>query len=95
MPQCIRLRRVGDEFRAFRYVGSEWVQHGTPVTVPMAEDLYIGLAVTSHETNFSCTATFDRACSMEFPLDLSGDKVINFEDYAELMNEWLDKVFWP
>ena len=96
MPQCIRLLRVGDQFRAFRYVNGEWAQAGGPVTVPMAEDVLIGLAVTSHEATTSCTATFDRVCSEDFiEIDLVEDSVINFEDYAELMNQWMDKVFWP
>jgi len=96
MPQCIRLLRVGDQFRAFRYTNGAWVQAGSPVIVPMAEDVLIGLAVTSHEVTTSCTATFDRVCSDDFiEMDLILDDVINFEDYAELMNQWMDEVFWP
>ena len=96
MPQCIRLLRVGDQFRAFRYVNGEWAQAGGPVTVPMAEDVLIGLAVTSHNVATMCTATFDRVCSEDFiAIDLVEDSVINFEDYAELMNQWMDEVFWP
>ena len=96
IPQCIRLLRVGDQFRAFRYVNGEWAQAGGPVTVPMAEDVLIGLAVTSHNVATMCTATFDRVCSEDFiAIDLVEDSVINFEDYAELMNQWMDEVFWP
>ncbi|MHC4743522.1 MAG: LamG-like jellyroll fold domain-containing protein [Planctomycetota bacterium] len=96
MPQCIRLLRMGDEFRAFRYAGGEWVQHGNHVTVPMAQDVYIGLAVTSHDYNNETTATFDRLCNDDFvAMDLVEDNLVNFEDYAELLNQWLDQVFWP
>ena len=96
MPQCIRLVRTGDEFTAFRYTGGEWARHGNSVTIPMAQDVYIGLAVTSHEANFSCSATFDRVCSDEaVAMDLVEDDVVNFEDYADLLNHWLERVWWP
>jgi hypothetical protein len=77
-------------------VSGEWVQAGSPVTIPMVEDVHIGLAVTSHEANFSASATFDRECVEEFvPMDLVEDDVVNFEDYADLLNHWLEKVLWP
>ena len=95
-PVCLRLVRTGDTFRGFFYDGGEWVQQGSPVEIPMSEDVYIGMALTSHDYNNECTATFDRACADEFlPIDLFDDRVINFKDYAVLMSQWLDIVLWP
>ena len=62
----------------------------------MSESVYIGLALTSHDINAMCTATFDRTCSDEFvPMDLVDDKVINFVDYANLLQTWLEEVKYP
>ena len=95
-PQCIRLLRLGDEFTAFRYADGEWVQHGNPVIVPMPQDVMIGLAVTSHDYNNETTVNFDRDCSGDFiPMDLIEDDVLNFEDYADLLNAWSEEVLWP
>jgi hypothetical protein len=96
MPMCIRLLRKGDEFRAFKYVAGEWAQHGNPVSVPMAENVLIGLAVTSHDYGNMTTATFDSVCSGDFvAMDLIEDDVVNFEDYAELLDAWSEEVLWP
>ena len=73
-----------------------WIEHGNPVMVPMAEDVLIGLAVTSHDAATMSTVTFDRSCSTDFlATDVISDKVINFKDYAELMTHWLEEVPWP
>ena len=95
-PVCVRLVRTGDKFRGFYYDGDEWVQQGSAVNIPMSENVYIGMALTSHDYANECTATFDRTCADEFlPIDLFDDGVINFADYAVLMSQWLDKVLWP
>ena len=95
-PACVRIVRIGDTFRGFYYDGGEWIQQGSAVNIPMSENVYIGMALTSHDYANECTATFDRACADEFvPIDLSDDRVINFKDYAVLMSQWLDKVYWP
>jgi len=95
-PTCVRIVRTGDTFRGFYYYEGEWHQQGSAVNIPMSENVYIGMALTSHDYANECTATFDRACSDEFlPTDLLDDGVVNFMDYAVLMSQWLDKVFWP
>jgi len=95
-PTCVRIVRTGDTFRGFYYYDGEWFQQGSAVNIPMSQNVYIGMALTSHDYANECTATFDRACSDEFiPMDLLDDGVINFKDYAVLMSQWLDKVLWP
>ena len=62
----------------------------------MVQNVYIGMAVTSHDYSNSTTVTFDSACDSAFvEKDLVPDGLVNFEDYAELMNQWMDKVYWP
>jgi len=95
-PTCVRIVRSGDFFRGFYYSDGRWIQQGDAVTIPMSQNVYIGMAVTSHSNGELCTATFDRECSAEFlPADLFDDNVINFIDYAVLMTQWLDEVLWP
>ena len=55
----VKLVRSGNTFTASRSSnGSSWTVIGT-ATIAMAQDIYIGLAVTSHDVNALCTATFD------------------------------------
>jgi hypothetical protein len=95
-PICLRLARKGDTFSGFYNIGGGWIPHGDPVTIEMAENVYIGFAVTSHDYGNSTTVTFDRACSDDFlSMDLVEDDLINFEDYAALLSQWLDIIHWP
>ncbi len=58
-PYWVKLVRSGDTFTASRSSnGSSWTVIGT-VTITMAQNIYIGLAVTSHNVNALCPATFD------------------------------------
>ena len=57
-PGWVRLVRSGDTFRGYESAdGSTWTLVGTE-TVPMASDVYVGLAVTSHNTAATSNATF-------------------------------------
>ena len=95
-PVCLRIVRTGDTFRGYILENEKWMRQGSPVTIPMSEDVYIGMAVTSHSDGQLCTATFDRACpDVPLLIDLYEDRRINFIDYAVLMTEWLDTVLWP
>ncbi|MHC4744408.1 MAG: hypothetical protein ACYS8Z_21045, partial [Planctomycetota bacterium] len=95
-PVCVRILRTGDTFLGFYNLGGEWVQQGEAVTIPMAQNVYIGIAVTSHDYNNPTTVSFDRACSDDsVPMDLIDDDIVNFEDYAELLSHWLEIVKWP
>ena len=54
----LRLNRVGNVFTGFgSYDGTNWTQLGT-VTIAMPAQIYLGLAVASHNTNQSTTAQF-------------------------------------
>jgi regulation of enolase protein 1 (concanavalin A-like superfamily) len=58
-PHWVRLTRSGNTFTAYESSdGTSWTQVGTE-TIPMAQMVYVGLAVTSHSTSASATCTFD------------------------------------
>jgi regulation of enolase protein 1 (concanavalin A-like superfamily) len=58
-PHWVRLTRSGNTFTAYESSdGTSWTQVGTD-TIPMAQMVYVGLAVTSHTTSASATCTFD------------------------------------
>ena len=63
-PRFVRLTRSGNTITAYESDGSQtsdgiiWNQVGSE-TMPMATTVYIGLAVTSHNTSSSATCTFD------------------------------------
>jgi hypothetical protein len=66
----------------------------------MPETVYIGLAVTSHDNNpgIYTTATFNSVCDTSFGgllPELTGDDLVNFTDYAALMDRFLDEDFFP
>lgn len=59
VPQWLKLERAGNTFRAFKSAnGTTWTPIGT-ATVTMNSSVYIGLAVSSHNTGAVQTATFD------------------------------------
>jgi RHS repeat-associated protein len=60
LPYWVKLTRSGNTFSA--YVSSDgvnWIQIASSVTINMAENVYIGLAVTSGSNTASVSATFD------------------------------------
>ncbi|MHC4741056.1 MAG: LamG domain-containing protein [Planctomycetota bacterium] len=95
-PMCVRIARKDNTFRGFYNTGDGWTQMGPAVTIDMPENVYIGFAVTSHEYNNSAAISFDNVCSTDFVApDLVMDNVINFEDYAEMLSNWLVEVKYP
>ncbi|MHC4742138.1 MAG: DUF1349 domain-containing protein, partial [Planctomycetota bacterium] len=59
MPWWVRLQRTGNTFvGSVSPDGETWTQVGTRDTT-MAADVYVGLAVTSHNNNETATGTFD------------------------------------
>ena len=61
IPGWIRLSRTGNSFAAAHSAdGVTWTAIGTPVTVTMANPVYVGLGVTSHHDGWITAATFDR-----------------------------------
>jgi regulation of enolase protein 1 (concanavalin A-like superfamily) len=56
-PYWVRLTRTGNVFKAERSAdGKTWTQQGVDTTVQMAANVYIGMAVTSHNANATTTA---------------------------------------
>ena len=60
LPYWLKLVRSGNNFSAFSsYDGFTWAQVGTTQTISMAQNVYIGMAVTNQSTSAAATATFD------------------------------------
>lgn len=56
----LRLTRVGDTFTGFKSKdGENWVELEEKVEIPMANTVYIGLAITSNVDGITSTAAFD------------------------------------
>ncbi len=50
-PYWVRITRTGNVFKAERSAdGKAWTQQGPDTVIPMAASVYIGMAVTSHDT---------------------------------------------
>ncbi len=59
-PYWVKLVRSGNTFSAYASRdGRYWVQIGTSQTITMAQNVYIGLAVSSQNNSVLATATFD------------------------------------
>ena len=66
------------------------------MTIPMAPNVYIGYALTSHDYGNSASATFDTTCDTGFvELELYPDNLINFKDWDALVDKWGEEVLWP
>jgi regulation of enolase protein 1 (concanavalin A-like superfamily) len=58
-PGWVRIRRQGDVIEAFRSAdGVKWSRMGS-ATIAMADTVYVGLAVSSHNRKTATTAVFD------------------------------------
>jgi RHS repeat-associated protein len=60
LPYWVEVIRSGNTFTENASSdGVNWVELGTPQTIPMAQSVYIGLAVASLDNSALATATFD------------------------------------
>jgi subtilase family serine protease len=60
MPYWVKVVRSGNNFSGFGSPdGVNWTQVGPTQTIPMAQNVYIGLAVSSDNNSMLATATFD------------------------------------
>jgi len=60
LPYWVKVARSGSTFTGYVSAdGVNWVQVGTSQTISMAQNVYVGLAVTSGSTSYTYTATFD------------------------------------
>ena len=58
-PYWVRVQRIGNVFTSYVSAdGNDWRQQGSPVTITMASNAYVGLAVTSHRDGTRATAVF-------------------------------------
>jgi hypothetical protein len=58
-PCWVRLTRSGNLFTAeYSTNGNTWETLGAAMTVPLLSDTYVGLCLTSHNTDEMCTAEF-------------------------------------
>ena len=58
-PVWLMLQRFGDEFNSYWSVDGESWTHLGQVTIPMNQELFVGLPVTSHAAGTLATAVFD------------------------------------
>ena len=60
LPYWVALSRVGNTFTSYTSIdGVNWVQVGTTDTISMAQNVYVGLAVSSDDNTSLSTAVFD------------------------------------
>ena len=60
LPYWVKVVRSGSTLSGYSsFDGVNWLQLGTSQTIPMAQNVYIGLAVSSGSTSTLATATFD------------------------------------
>jgi hypothetical protein len=58
-PQWVKLTRSGNNFTAeYSANGTTWNTLGAPIVIPMLVDVYVGLCLTSHNVDATCTAEF-------------------------------------
>jgi hypothetical protein len=58
-PQWVKLTRSGNTFTAeYSANGNNWTTLGTPLEMLMLADVYVGLCLTSHNVDATCTAEF-------------------------------------
>jgi len=67
-PRWVRLTRTGNTFRSYTSAnGSTWTQVGSDTTISMAANVYIGIAVTSHNDGVLCTGVFSNVTGLSVP----------------------------
>jgi regulation of enolase protein 1 (concanavalin A-like superfamily) len=72
-PYWVKLVRSGNTFTASRSPdGTNWTQQGT-ATFTMASTVYVGLALTSHNSSTLCMAAFDNVTAPGWPSMLIPD----------------------
>jgi hypothetical protein len=69
-PYWVRLVRSGNTFTGYRSSnGTTWTQQGT-MTNSMGSTVYVGLALTSHNSSSLCTALFDNVAAPGWPASI-------------------------
>jgi len=67
-PYWVKLVRSGNTFTGYRSPdGTNWTQQGSATTIAMGTTVYVGLAVTAHNSSGMATATFDNVTAPGWP----------------------------
>jgi hypothetical protein len=66
-PQWLKLVRSGNVFQAFYSSnGTSWSQLGSTQTISMAGSIFVGLAITSHNSASLCASNIDNVSIQSF-----------------------------
>ena len=99
IPYYVRLVRTGDLFEGFQSADGVTWEKETEITTVMAENVYVGLALTSHQSGETRVATFDNVNVVGEPgvpaADINDDGAVDWGDLIVLLNGWLDEQLWP
>jgi len=94
-PYWVKLERVGNDFTGSISPDSiTWTQVGGAETIEMTDPVYIGLAVTSHESGLLTTCELDNVTitgnllPAELLADLNDDGTVGWQDLFVLLDEW-------
>lgn len=83
LPQWVKLVRSGNTFTGYRSAdGVSWSQIGTSQTIPMAQNVYVGLAMSCIGCTSLGTATFDNV-TVSFNAPASGPIITNLSPSAD------------
>jgi hypothetical protein len=101
-PYYVRLVRTGNLIEGFHSPdGVTWEKEGEIENV-MADEVLVGLALTSHESGVTRTAKFDNInivgdlIPIDSPAaDINGDDAVDWADFFILLDGWLDEQLWP
>jgi len=99
LPYWVKLVRSGSTFGTYTSLdGVNWTQFGTNQTIPMGQNIYVGLGVSSGNTASLATATFDSvsisSTAVPAPVitSISSEKRNYWESGSDFRN-WLRNPF--
>ncbi len=78
LPAWVKLVRSGSTLSGYRSSdGVNWTQVGSTQTITMAQNAYIGLAVSNQNTSSLATATFDNVSISNAPLSITTGSLVS------------------
>lgn len=91
VPYWVKLVRFGDLLASYKSAdGTTWA-HVASQSVPMAQDVWIGLCVTSHNDGTISTAEFDSVDVIDtLTPDIDLNNQISFQDLERMSLHWQD-----
>jgi regulation of enolase protein 1 (concanavalin A-like superfamily) len=99
-PYWVQLRRNGNAFTAsYSPDGQTWTTIGTPTTIPMQANVFIGLAVSSHSDGNVSSAMMDNVATVApappyAAVHFEGDLIANLQssDLTTNSNAWTNRT---